>query len=190
MRAFIAIELPKEIKDALANLQSQLQSAGADAKWVAPQNLHLTLKFLGEINDKQLEKIAAVLEETAQRNRPFQLSINSLGAFPTASAPRVIWVGVDKGEAECKKIAAEIEEKTALAGIPKEEREFSCHITIARVKQLLNQDKLARGINQQAGYFKEKTLRFSVAKITLFKSNLFPKGPIYEAQKEANFKAN
>lgn len=212
MRAFIAIELPEEIKQALGQLQQKLKATGADAKWVAPENIHLTLKFLGEINDTQLAKINAILDETARQNNPFQLRINSIGVFPKMElricegdirrspddtsgrrrmdSPKVIWVGVDKGDAESKKIVAQLEEKIAQIGIPKEKREFSSHITIARVRSSLNREKLIQGLNNSAGYFLNDNLQFNTAKITLFKSILTPKGPVYEVQAEASLRAS
>ena len=190
MRAYIAIELPKEIKDALGQLQQKLKETGADVKGVATENIHLTLKFLGEINDEQLKKITAILDETARNNNPFQLRINSIGVFPKIDFPRVIWVDVDKGDGESKKIAAQLEEKIAQIGIPKEKRDFSSHITIARVQSLSHRDKLIQELNNLEGYFLKVNLQFNAAKITLFKSTLTPKGPIYEVQAEASLRAS
>lgn len=189
MRAFIAIELPKEIKDTLSALQEKLKSSGADVKWVAPENIHLTLKFLGEIDDKQSAGVSRVLEETAENNASFIIRLASLGVFPKINYPRVIWTGIDKGDEESKKIAAELEQKLAAIGIPKEERPFSSHITIGRVRSLQNKDKLIEGLNNLAGYFEKDKPQFPASKITLFKSTLTPKGPLYEIQKEASLKA-
>lgn len=188
MRAFIAIELPKEIKDTLAELQQKLKATGADVKWVAPENIHLTLKFLGEIDDKKFGEASSILEEAAKINRPFIMRLASVGVFPKTNFPRVIWAGIDMGEEEIKKIAAGLEEKIAEIGIPKEKRAFSTHITIGRTGSLQNKDKLIAGLNNLAGYFLDKKPQFQVAKITLFKSTLTPKGPIYEIQKEASLK--
>lgn len=187
MRVFIAIELPGEIRDALSNLQEQLKASGADVKWVEPQNIHLTLKFLGERDAKLIEKIMQILEEVAKVNHSYRAIISSVGAFPKINFPRVIWVGIDKGDSETKQIAKELEEKIARAGIPKEDRPFSTHITIGRVKSPLNRQQLAQDLNnlQLAGL---KTLEFPVTKITLLESTLTPKGPIYEALKEASLK--
>lgn len=185
MRTFIAIELPKETKDTLAKLQERLKAAGADVKWVKPDHIHLTLKFLGEVNDKKLDKIKSVLADVAKENPAFQIEINSAGAFPNLSSPRVIWVGADKGDNETKKIAAELEEKIAReAGIPKEKRPFSSHITLGRVRSNTNREKLTQEI-QKIG---DTSPIFSVSKIILFKSTLTPNGPIYEALKEASLK--
>src|SRR3989338_2255815 len=122
MRTFIAIELPQEIKDSLARLQEQLKQSGADVKWVAPKNIHLTLKFLGERDDKKIEKIKQVIEEAAKERTVFQMRIASLGAFPNERSPRVIWVGVTQGDSETKQIAESLEAKIAKLGIPQEER--------------------------------------------------------------------
>ena len=188
MRAFIAIELPQEIKDALAHIQEQLKISGADVTWVQPQNIHLTLKFLGEIDDKKLEEIISILENATQNKNPFSTRLSSLGAFPKINFPRVIWVGIDKGDAETKQIAKVLEEKIAKIGIPPETRPFSSHITIGRVRSSLNREKLVKNLNDLADSFGKENLEFLVTKTTLFKSTLTPKGPIYEALKEANLK--
>jgi 2'-5' RNA ligase len=188
MRTFIAIELPKEIKDSLASLQAQLKTSGADVKWVEPQNIHLTLKFLGEVDEKKLEKIVNILEEVAKNKNPFFLSISSIGAFPKLDYPRVIWLGIDEGDKESKEIAKELEEKIAKTGIPKEDRPFSSHITIGRTKSALNREKLVQNLKTLAGNFGKRNLACRVTKLILFKSTLTPKGPLYEALKEANLK--
>ena len=187
MRAFIAIELPKEIKEALAKLQELLKKTGADVKWVEPQNIHLTLKFLGEINETQFDKIITALTETAQNFAPFDIRISSLGAFPKIIYPRVIWVGVDKGDNESGKIASWLEEKI---GIPKETRDFSSHITIGRVRSPKNKADLIKDMENLKDYFGRINTEFKVTKISLFKSSLSPKGPTYEILKEVNLKTS
>jgi RNA 2',3'-cyclic 3'-phosphodiesterase len=186
MRAFIAIELPNDIKDALAELQEKLKSSGADVRWVAAQNIHFTLKFLGEIDARQSAAIAEILEETGKNNAVF---LSCVGVFPKADFPRVIWTGIDSGEEESKKIAAELEQRLTAIGIPGEKRAFSSHITIGRARSLQNKDKLIQGLHNLAGYFETEKPQFPAEKITLFKSTLTPKGPIYEIQKEASLKA-
>lgn len=190
MRTFIAIALPQEIKDSLGRLQNQLKTCGADVKWVEPNNIHLTLKFLGDIDDKKLDKIMRILEDTAKNKNPFQMRIFSIGAFPKMNFPRVIWVGVDKGDSETKQIAEALEEKIAKIGIPKEDRPFSSHITIGRTRSSLNRERLVEDLKTLANNFGQENLEFAVTKITLFKSTLTPKGPIYEVLKETNLETN
>jgi len=188
MRAFIAIELPQQIKDSLSQIQKQLKESGADVKWVGPGNIHLTLKFLGEIDDEKIEKINGIIEDTARDKPSFKMHISSIGAFPKIDYPRVIWVGIDAGDSETKEVVKELEEKIQKIGIPKEERAFSSHITIARTRSALNRDKLVQKLKIISPEFGKEDLEFKVTKITLFKSTLTPIGPIYEVLKEANFK--
>ncbi|MFH1678513.1 MAG: RNA 2',3'-cyclic phosphodiesterase, partial [Candidatus Omnitrophota bacterium] len=98
MRTFIAIELPEEIKNILGEIQDKLKQTRADVKWVQPQNIHLTLKFLGEINEDLVKKIASALNEIAQENSSFNLRLYELGAFPKIKYPRVIWIGAANNE--------------------------------------------------------------------------------------------
>lgn len=189
MRTFIALELPERIKDSLAQLQNQLKASGADVKWVDPNNIHLTLKFLGERDEKKVEKIIQIIDEVAKTKNSFQIHISSLGVFPKIDFPRVVWVGIDKGDNETKEIAKELEEKIAKIGIPKEDRPFSSHITIGRVRSPLKKEKLVQALKDLENNLGRQNLEFEVRRITLFKSTLTPKGPIYEALKEANLKA-
>lgn len=190
MRTFIAIELPKEIKDFLRHLQEQLKRSQADVKWVEPQNIHLTLKFLGEVDDRKLDEVKQILEDTTRDKNPFSIRLSSLGAFPKIDSPRVIWIGIDKGNSQTQEIAKELEEKIAKVGIPKEDRPFSSHITIGRTRSTLNRQKLVENLKTSAGQSVDTggELEFIVTKITLFQSTLTPKGPIYAVLKEANLK--
>lgn len=189
MRAFIAIELPPEIKNSLAELQNQLKSSGADVKWVKPDNIHLTLKFLGEIDQSKLDKISKILEDISREKKSFPLRLASVGAFPKINYPRVIWAGIDAGDSETKEIAKELEAEIAKVGIPKEDRPFSSHITIGRTRTTLNQEKLVQILKILEHNLGNKKWEFMVTKITLFKSTLTPKGPIYEVLKETHLNA-
>jgi 2'-5' RNA ligase len=186
MRSFIAIELPKEIRDSLSSIQEKLKTCGADVKWVQPQNIHLTLKFLGEINEEQLSKINLILDALVKDKKSFSIRLASLGAFPKINYPRVIWVGIDRGDKETQELAKALEEKIQKIGIPKEDRPFSSHITIGRIRSNLRKDKLVTSLKNLENYFKETPQEFTVNKTTLFKSTLTPKGPIYEVVKEVN----
>ena len=184
MRVFIAIELPQEIKDWLNSIQEKLKTCQADVKWVQSQNIHLTLKFLGEISEEQLAKIKIILDNTAKDKKKFSIRISSLGAFPKIDYPRVIWVGIDKGDGEIQELAKDLEKRIEKIGIPKEERAFSSHITIGRIRSNLGKDKLVVGLTSLENHFKETPQELVVEKISLFKSTLTPKGPIYEVLKE------
>jgi 2'-5' RNA ligase len=188
MRTFIAIELPQNIKDTLASLQAQLKASGADVSWVRRQNIHLTLKFLGERDDKKIKQAAQEMEETAKNHLAFRATLSSIGAFPKIDSARIVWVGIEQGDKETKAIAAELEDRIARLGIPKEERPFSSHITIGRTKSGLNLEKLTDALKKLQEDFPAKGEEFQVGSLTLFKSTLTPQGPVYEALKIANLK--
>ncbi len=183
MRAFIAIELPEEVREYLRRLQGKLGKSGADVKWVLPQNIHLTLKFLGEINEETGE-VQNIIKKTAGAKSTFGIRLSSLGGFPTLNSPRVIWIGINKGAAEVKDIAKLLEDSLDSIGIPAENREFSSHITIGRTRSSLNRIALAKLLNELKDTPQTENIEFPVNKITLFKSTLTPKGPVYEVLKE------
>ena len=190
MRAFIAIELSPDLRKRLAFLEEQLKSSGADVKWVKPDHIHLTLKFLGEIDEKQLGEITKIIQETADKNKRFLIRLASPGAFPNINSPRVIWIEIDKGDLETKEIAKILEKKTAKVGIPQESRPFSSHITLGRVRSGKNCEKLVKNLENLASNSTQDSPEFLATKITLFKSTLTPGGPIYEALKEADLQNN
>ena len=188
MRAFIAIELPQETKKALTRLQEQLKKNNADVKWVTPENLHLTLKFLGDIDDTQAEKITAVIENVANNHPSYLVKISSIGAFPKLSLLKVVWVGLGTGDEETKGIFKDLEEKLEEFGIPKDERPFSTHITLGRTRSPSNRKILAKEIKIITENFKLDNAEFHTEKITLFKSILSSNGPTYEVLKTASLK--
>jgi 2'-5' RNA ligase len=185
MRAFIAIELPQEIKDSLGRLQAKLKTAGADVKWVDPKNIHLTLKFLGEIDEQTKERVSTKLAEICSGRKQFNLSLSSCGAFPNTDSPRVIWAGIEQGDKEIKTIADAIEIQLESIGIPKETREFSSHITLGRTRSSKNRPELAKILSELSS--KPLKEQFPASKITLFKSTLTPRGPIYETLQDFPF---
>jgi 2'-5' RNA ligase len=185
MRAFIAIELTEEIKDKLKNIQNELKGSGADVKWVEPENIHLTLKFLGDIDEKKIEDIKRILEKISEKHSRFSIELSGIGAFPKISDPRVIWIGVEKGKEELSKIFLELEEQLCRLGFKREERGFSAHITIGRLRSPLNRPRLIEEIKKIDSF---SPLSLSVNRISLFKSTLTPKGPIYEIIYQVNLK--
>ena len=182
MRAFIAIELPQEIKDTLGRLQQKLKAAGADVKWVEPKNIHLTLKFLGEIDEQTKDRVSAKLSEISAGTKQFTFSLSCLGAFPNTKSPRVIWIGIEQGDIEIKAIADAIETQLESINIPKETREFSSHITLGRTRSSKNRQELANALSELS--LKSLKNQFPVTKITLLKSTLTPRGPVYEILQE------
>lgn len=172
MRTFLAVEIPKHIRKKIDNFIQEEKNKGLPIKWVKFENLHVTLKFLGEIDEKKKEEITLLIQEISKNNASFQMHLEKLGCFPTPRNPRVLWIGVKQGSENLCNIAHELEEKLSQFGFKKEKR-FHAHLTIGRIKKFCKiDDILAKDI---------KTEIFPANSIILFKSTLRPEGPIYEA---------
>lgn len=175
MRTFIAFELSSDIKNEFAELQEKLKKAGADVKWVNPNNIHLTLKFFGEISDDKVAPISKILDEISSENRPFKISLSGLGAFPDLNRPRVLWVGIGEGASSAEQIAKSLENNLEKLGFSKEERPFRAHFTLGRVKSGKNKSELKQKILS----LEPRPASCTINSITFFRSILTPKGPIY-----------
>ena len=174
MRLFIALEIPADVKENLAALLGSLRAISREPKWVRPENLHVTLKFLGEVADAKVSSVRTALAEI-RSERPVSLEFRGLGFFPTAKRPRVFWAGME-ASANLKKLAADIEAAMEKCGIPRESREFSPHLTLARFDQPGLPDKLRNAIseNAQREFGKLQTNEFH-----LVQSKLKPTGAEY-----------
>ena len=176
MRAFIALELPQEIKKALANGQEELKKAGVQARWVKPELSHLTLAFLGSITPKKKEKVEAILEEATKQVKPFSLRLQKVSAFPNLNNPRIIFLDL---EGEIEKLHFFV--KLLKRGLKKEkiffdDKPFACHITLGRIKRKQNLKKI---INQ----IKLEKVKFVADKVSFMESTLTPSVPIYRTLK-------
>lgn len=185
VRTFIAIKLTPEIISNISGVQEELKKSVIEVKWVKPENIHLTLKFLGHITPEELEKVKLATRETLKPFAPFEVSVSGLGAFPKIEYPRVIWVGIDKGKKELTKIASRIEENLAKIGFAKEKRGFSPHLTLGRIKSLKGRERLIETFTK----LKAANLgNMRVTKIFIMKSELRPLGPVYTSLEEIDLK--
>ncbi len=176
MRVFIAIELPGEARDGLVSLQEELKKSGADVKWVEPENIHLSLRFIGDVAEDTAEKIKERLAATAAATGAFELTMRGIGAFPGLGDPRVIWAGIDRGVEGSARLAASLEAGLQSIGIAAEEKKFHPHITLGRVRSRKNGDKL-RKLIETTGF--EAGPIIKVEYLTLFMSRLTPQGSVY-----------
>lgn len=174
MRAFIAMALPDEVRLALTELQRDLATSRADVKWVGQSQLHLTLRFLGEVTDEQRGAVERLLAQVGQRHAPFSLRLNGVGAFPSPGAPRVVWVGVTEGQAEVTQLAKTLEEGIQVLGLPKAERPFSAHVTLGRVRSPRRRKPLT-ALLAEAPW--QPPAAFRVEAMRLYQSVLSPHGP-------------
>lgn len=186
MRAFIAIELPENIKNTLSKIQDELKTILPKVSWIKPQNLHLTLKFLGDISPRQFKEIKRIIAEAGQETPAFKVKLDDLGVFPSLRQARIIWAGINQ-DTLVKQLAEILETKIAVIGIPKEKREFSSHITIARVKNPLNPEPSETGLKKAKIDLLSANLEFNAGGITLFESVLGAQGSSYTVLEKANF---
>ena len=183
IRTFLAVELPAAHKRKLAALEPDFARHATSLKWVAPPRLHLTVKFLGGVPEPQLVAVGEAALRSTSRVRPFSLRLSGLGAFPSERAPRVLWVGLerDAGFAALERLFHHLEDELASLGFPREERQFSPHITLARVR-----DGASTGERRLLGetllrVHVEREVRgeFPVRQLVVMRSDLSPAGPAY-----------
>lgn len=179
MRAFIALELPQEVQRYLGSLQKRLRESGCGISWVRPHQIHMTLKFLGDISEDQSLFLQQKLEEIAAATPPYGLSLGTLGAFPGMEKPKVIWTGIGQGAEETIKLAGMVEAASLQEGIKKEERPFAPHLTLGRVRTPENTSQLAQLLKVLKEEPQQQGLAWPVGALTLFKSTLTPQGPVY-----------
>jgi len=179
MRVFIAIEIDEVVRRDLADLQSELQGKvdikRSDAKWVNPDNVHLTLKFLGEIKDTEVVEVCNIAREVAARHRDFDIEVGRVGHFGGRSA-RVLWVGAGDECAELLKLQQDLEDRLAEAGLPKENRKYSGHLTLCRIRNPKAGFKLAE-LAEEYRDFKLGTI--PAGAVTVYQSELTPSGSVY-----------
>jgi len=182
IRAFIAFDIDSDLMlKRLTEVQKILISTGADLKLVEPKNIHVTLRFLGDVSPTGIDAIYEEMKKVAFK--AFDIELKGLGAFPNLRYARVVWVGIQEGAQELKSVFDQLEPRLQRLDFRPDPKGFSPHLTIARVKSGRNKTELARQIeeltNYECGVIRAEYLR-------LKKSVLTPKGPIYSTLKEVS----
>jgi 2'-5' RNA ligase len=175
LRMFIAVKVAQSLREAVSGLIDGLRSSGGDVKWVKPENLHLTLKFLGNVDEARVDEIEKAVSRASDETAPFEISLSGVGAFPAPKRPRVIWVGVLEGKDTLVSLSERIEDRLAVIGFEKEKRGFSPHLTVGRLRRGGRPGDLPDRLGVQFD-----TAACTVQRIYLMKSTLTPRGPIYE----------
>ena len=176
IRSFIAIELPAEVRSVLDNVQQGLKALGLKAKWVRPANIHLTLKFLGNIEPAAVDDIGRAMADAAGDCAPFTLTVGGIGFFPGLKRARVIWSGLGGETGTLLDLQGTLADRLATLGFAKEKRPFKAHLTLGRFRQAVNPNIAARAM---AEYADSGNLKFSADRIILFRSDLKPTGAVY-----------
>jgi len=180
VRSFIAIELPDELKQGLTQLQDRLKSGKQSwVKWVDPYSIHLTLKFLGNIDVDRISAITKAIETAVQGTSPFYLEVKDLGAFPNLKRVQVVWVGVSGEVEKLGHLQQRIESNLAPLGFTAESRPFTPHLTLARLRNQAPLDERQRFGQIIASTKFEAAYTIKVAAINLMRSQLTREGAIY-----------
>jgi len=175
MRTFVAIELPLKIKEEVEKAIAPFKKLNLDISWVKTANLHLTMRFLGEVDEKRIEDIITALEKALEEKEGFELDFESFGVFPDFRRPRVVWIGIEKGKENLIGLQRIIEQELSKLDFPEEKRGFSPHLTIGRVKSPKGIERLTEQIKS----VNFKTCPIQVGEVVLMKSQLHPQGAIY-----------
>ncbi len=179
-RVFIAVGLPSTVRERVGWMRERLGGPGAPVKWVDPAQAHVTLRFLGEVPEERLDALKAAMHEVALGTEPFTVSFQGAGAFGPPGRPRILWLGVASGAAELGRLQARLEERLLAVGFPHEEREFTAHVTVGRVRDDASTAALFR-LSRDLGVLKVGSLGgHTVKHIDLMDSTTTRTGPIYK----------
>ena len=189
-RCFVAIELEEAIRQEIRRTQTLLKSdpAGRHGRWVRPEGIHLTLKFLGDMHADQIDTIAQAIRDATAGVAPFRVSYGGLGCFPNPRFPRVIWIGVDDPEGSLLRLQKAVETNLSALGHPPERRAFHPHLTLARTR------RVSKGEQSALGNLVERTQvdrlgDMLVREISLMRSELRPSGAVYTQLAAASLRA-
>ena len=176
MRAFVAVEMAAPLRLELAGAMQQLQRLAAPIKWVAPENIHLTLKFLGKVEDERVPEAIEIMKQCAEGIGPFELELKGAGAFPNLNRPRVLFVKAEDRPPVMAELARRLDRRMTRAGVPKEDRPFRSHVTIGRVRRPRPMPQVGENLASLA----ERNFGMMIVnRIVLIQSKLTPSGPVY-----------
>jgi 2'-5' RNA ligase len=177
IRCFLAIDPPEEILREIGRIQERLQRMiRGEVRWVRPEAIHLTLKFFGDIPESAIADIAEIVGEAAAGAAPFSLAISGAGVFPDQRRPRILWLGMEGDVPRLLSFQQELEGKLGIVGFSPEERPFRPHLTLARIKSPQGLTGLEQVLENGEGY---AAGRFLPAGLSLFRSELTPRGAVY-----------
>jgi RNA 2',3'-cyclic 3'-phosphodiesterase len=181
IRSFLAIELPKPILKKIEEVQGDLKSTHTDVRWVSPEKIHLTLKFLGNIEESRIDSIFKSIEELIRNTLLFSLKVRGIGAFPNLKNPRVIWMGLVDARETLTSLQKRIDNQLEKIGFQPEDRPFHPHLTLGRMKSSRGKEEL---VGRMEKHKEEEFGDLQVERVILFESDLRPSGPIYTALRE------
>ena len=186
IRAFIAVEIGQPVRKSLGELQERLKRARADVRWVRPEGIHLTLRFLGNISEGEVARLEPVLAATAAGQAATELVVSGWGTFPNPRRPRVVWVGLPEAEEKLGGVAEALEKNLIGAGFGPADKPWKPHLTLGRVQSSKGMDALLKALAEEGA---RDYGRIPADRLTLFQSRLQRGGAVYTVLKEVHFAA-
>jgi 2'-5' RNA ligase len=183
IRTFVCIEVPELVRNRIADLQLALRNEEVRVSWVKPENIHLTLKFLGAVPSNRIPRVVQSVSSAATSVEPFEIEVGGTGCFPSPRNPKIFWVGLVQVPALLKQLYAEIDSRLFREGFPREQKSFSPHLTIGRVRDPVRarpaaEDLLRHGFDSR---------RYTATEVVVMRSDLKPSGSVYTVQAVAPF---
>ena len=178
IRTFVCIEIPACVRERISRLQRDLSRTDAQISWTKPSNIHLTLKFLGDVTRSRIERVTRAVERAASSITPFEIEVGGAGCFPSPRSPRVLWIGLAGLPDSLRQLHARIEDELYGEGFPREAKRFSPHLTIARVRTPKNANRIAEEL-LATGFESEM---FQAREVIVMRSELNPSGSAYTPQ--------
>lgn len=187
LRTFVAVELDEELRGNLAHLQRRLRDrvAPRSVRWVRPEGIHLTLKFLGDTPLAQVDEVKAALAQAVREVQPFTFTVENLGCFPNSRRPRVVWVGLHEPSGALHRLREAVEAQVAPLGFPTERRSFHPHLTLGRVQRYASTSEVREIGDVVSGSNIGIVDEMAVAAVSYIKSELKPSGAVYTTLLEA-----
>ncbi|HKP12278.1 MAG TPA: RNA 2',3'-cyclic phosphodiesterase [Blastocatellia bacterium] len=186
IRTFVCVEVPAAIRTRIESLQRDLRRNDVPISWVKPANIHLTIKFLGDVPAARVDDVRRAVERACQPVPPFEITVEGAGCFPSARSPRVLWVGLNPLPDELRRLHSNVEAELERLGFAREAKRFSPHLTIARVRDPFKARPTVDGL-MATGFAAEA---FGVAEVIVMRSDLHPSGSIYTPQAVVKLSAN
>ncbi|HXU38063.1 MAG TPA: RNA 2',3'-cyclic phosphodiesterase [Blastocatellia bacterium] len=178
VRTFVCIEIPDSISERIGNLQTELKAIDAQVSWTRPSNIHLTLKFLGAVEETRIQNVARAVQRAVAGINGFEIEVGGAGCFPSTRNPRVLWIGFSEVPDALRQLYSSLEDELDREGFAREKRKFSPHLTIGRLRGPKNATQLAE-LLIESGFTAE---RFSASEVIVMRSDLKPTGSIYTPQ--------
>lgn len=181
VRAFIACDIPEALLDKVSKVQDRLKAVNADVSWTRVAGIHLTLKFLGDIEEGQIDEVAAVIAGKSTGQPPFEIKIKGVGTFHGTKNPRVVWLGVEDAARGLSTLHDAMDGGLNALGFEPEGREFMPHLTLGRVKGSRGREELVKAVSE----LRELDIgSFNIDRVVLYRSDLKPTGAVYIKLKE------